>query len=299
MSEHDSSIRRRELLGAVALGLAALPAASAVAAGTAKAPAAGAAKTTAPAAGPAKTAAPAPAKKGSAKPFVLVHGAWHGGWSWTKLRPLLEQAGHPVFTPTLTGLGDRSHLLHKGIDLSTHVTDVIQLLEFEDLHDVILVGHSYAGMVVTGVAAQAAERLDRIVYLDAFVPRTGMASFDNLPPEARQGWTKVAAEKGDGWRLPPLLSAKDMGVTDPKDVAWLEPRLRPMPLAAFEQPLVFDEAKVARLKRNYLRCKGFPGTEPIAAQLTKQGWDVQVLDAGHDVMVAAPAELAKALLSRV
>src|SRR3954453_17747595 len=113
--------------------------------------------------------------------FVLVHGAWHGGWCWQRVTPLLRAAGHEVFTPTLTGMGERSHLIHPLISLSTHIQDITAVLEYEDLHNVILIGHSYAGMVITGVAAIAETRLAHLVYLDAFLPENGMSLIDYAP----------------------------------------------------------------------------------------------------------------------
>ena len=110
--------------------------------------------------------------------FLLVHGAWHGGWCWKKLTPLLQVAGHQVFTPTLTGLGERSHLLSPAVDLTTHIQDITAVLEYEDLQDVVLVGHSYGGMVIAGVAEQAGARLAQLVYLDAFLPEDGKALKD-------------------------------------------------------------------------------------------------------------------------
>src|SRR5215211_1043953 len=118
--------------------------------------------------------------------FVLVAGAWHGGWCWRKVTPLLRAAGHEVFAPTLTGLGERSHLAHPDVGLTTHIQDIVNLLEYEDLNDVVLVGHSYSGMVITGVAEQVPGRLAHLVYLDAFVPENGQALVDLLPPEGRQ-----------------------------------------------------------------------------------------------------------------
>jgi pimeloyl-ACP methyl ester carboxylesterase len=134
--------------------------------------------------GGAEEAAPAAASQGREKPaFVLVHGAWHGGWCWKKVAPLLRAAGHDVFTPTLTGLGERVHLLASEIDLATHVDDVLGVLEYEDLTNVVLVGHSYGGMVISGVAERAGSRLARLVYLDAFLPENGKALRDYAPGE--------------------------------------------------------------------------------------------------------------------
>src|SRR5215218_3749420 len=135
--------------------------------------------------------------------FVIVHGAWSGGHAWRWLRPLLRAAGHQVFTPALTGLGERSHLANAQIDLDTHVLDVVGVLEYEDLLQVVLVGHSYGGMVITGVADRVPERLAQLVYLDAEVPMDGQSEFDLLPPEERAVYEDAARERGDGWRIPP------------------------------------------------------------------------------------------------
>ncbi|XXF77202.1 alpha/beta fold hydrolase [Myxococcaceae bacterium GXIMD 01537] len=266
----DARLSRRELLGgAVALG-AALPAAGA--------------------------GSPAPARR-ARRTFVLVHGSWHGGWCWRKVVPLLREAGHDVFAPTLSGLGDRAHTLTRDVGLSTHIQDVVELLHFDDLRDVILVGHSYAGMVISGVAGQVAERLSRLVYLDAFVPTPGQSGFDNMSPRIRQSWRNRAAKDGEGWWVPPFMDAKALGVTDPADAAWVDQRLRRMPIATFEQPVRFSEEKLAGLARTYLRCAGFGGFGPTAERLRAKGWDVRDLPCGHDAMLAAPVELSQALLA--
>ena len=276
MSERGNGVTRRAVLGAVGLG-AVLPR---VASGAEK---------------PGRRGAQGKVARPDGSPIVLVHGAWHGGWAWRRLAPLLRKAGHPVFSPTLTGVGEREHLLSREVSLTTHVEDVRLLLEFEDLRDVILVGHSYGGAVVTGAAA-VPERIARLVYLDAFVPESGTSVFDNMPPKLIEHWRQAAKERGEGWKVPPMLDARSMGVTVAEEARWLDPRLRPMPLACFEQSLQFDEAKLAKLSREYLRCTGFGGFGPTADRLKRSGWSVRELEAGHDVMVAAPAELARALI---
>ena len=132
--------------------------------------------------------------------FVIVHGAWSGGHAWRWVRPLLRSAGHEVFTPALTGLGERSHLASAQIDLETHVRDVIAVLEYEDLREVVLVGHSYGGMVISGVADRVPERLALLVYLDAEVPMDGQSELDLLPPQERLGMRKQPDPKGRGGR---------------------------------------------------------------------------------------------------
>jgi pimeloyl-ACP methyl ester carboxylesterase len=168
--------------------------------------------------------------------FVLVHGAWHGGWCWKKVTPLLQAAGHELLTPTLTGLGERVHPLGPHVDLSTHVQDIAAVLEYEDLHNVVLVGHSYGGMVIAGAAERARGRLAHLVYLDAFLPEAGKALKDYAPlPPTRE----------DGWRVPPPGPPSASGVTDERDVAWMTPRLGDHPHKTFTQPA---QLSVGRIK---------------------------------------------------
>jgi len=135
--------------------------------------------------------------------FVVAHGAWSAAWAWKKMRPLLRAAGHELWTPTYTGLGERAHLASPAIDLDTHIADVIGVLEMEHLRDVVLIAHSYGGMVATGVADRARERIAQLVYLDAFVPHNGQSLFDLQPAEARARMQELARSDGEGWRLPP------------------------------------------------------------------------------------------------
>lgn len=135
--------------------------------------------------------------------FVIVHGAWSGGHAWRKVRPLLRAAGHEVFTPALTGLGERAHLANPDVDLDTHLGDVVGVLEYEDLHQVVLVGHSYGGVVITGVADRLASRLAELVYLDAEVPEDGQSEYDLLPPDERATYEEMARASEGGWRIPP------------------------------------------------------------------------------------------------
>src|SRR4029453_376763 len=135
--------------------------------------------------------------------FLIAHGAWSGAWAWKKMRPLLQARGHVLHIPTYTGLGERSHLASREIGLQTHIADVMGTLEFEDLRDVGVVGHSYGGMVATGVADRARARLRRLVFLDAFVPRDGQSLLDLLPADVRERMREAARTSGEGWRGPP------------------------------------------------------------------------------------------------
>ena len=171
--------------------------------------------------------------------FVLVHGAWHGGWCWSRLAPLLRAAKHDVYIPTLTGLGERVHLLAPEIDLTTHIDDVLGVLTYEDLGNVVLVGHSYGGMVISGVVDQAGERIAHVVYLDAFLPEDGMSVRDYAPADVLD---EMVTAQGDGWRLPSFMFAADFGVTDPEDAAWVDSLLGDQPYGTFQQPIALTGA---------------------------------------------------------
>jgi len=170
---------------------------------------------------------------------VLVHSAWHGGWCWKKVVPLLRARGCEVHTPTLTGLGERSHLAHSEIGLDDHVLDVVNLIEYENLRRAILVGHSSSGAVVTGVADRVPKRIGRLVYLDAFVPEDGQALIDLIPPERRQGLEQRVLAEGEGWLLPSLTPTPwdefllaAWQITDARDRRWMLRRLAPMPFGS-------------------------------------------------------------------
>lgn len=224
--------------------------------------------------------------------FVLVHGAWHGGWCWKKLVSTLQGNGIRVLAPTLTGLGERVHLLTPEVDLTTHVTDILNLLEYEDLQDIVLVGHSYGGMVISAVIDQAAERIHQAVYLDAFLPENGNAVRDYAPGEVLD---EMVATQGDGWRLPSFMFAADFGVTDPDDIAWVNAKLGDQPYATFTQPIVLSsgESPVARAYILTTQDTFIPHAERAKAL----GFTYRELfSAGHDSMVTQPEELAEMLM---
>lgn len=228
--------------------------------------------------------------------FVLVHGAWHSGWCWKRLTPLLRAAGHEVFTPTLAGLGERAHLLAPSVNLETHVQDVLGVLECEDLGQVWLVGHSYGGMVIAGVADRATRRLAHLVYLDAFVPRDGQSLYDLVPPERRALYDEWARTRGEGFRLPPP-PLEYFGVTEEADLRWAGPRVSPQPLATFTQPARLTGAAAA-VPRTYIACLRHTGPfRPFAQRAQSEpGWRYRELDAVHDIMITAPPDLAALLL---
>ena len=237
--------------------------------------------------------------------FVLIHGAWHGGWCWRFVRPLLDR--HQVFAPSLTGLGERKHLARPDVNLDTHINDVVNLLEMEDLRDVVLVGHSYGGMVVTGAADRAPSRIKRLVYLDAFVPEHG-DSLNGLLPKALApevaaqflgAFRGTALEKNCGLMQP--IPAEAFNVAQ-ANRAWVDRRCRPQALATFESPLLLtgEHAKVPQ--RLYILADGWDPSpfRYFAAQVDgKPGWKLTKLPCGHDVMVDMPQELADELTALV
>jgi pimeloyl-ACP methyl ester carboxylesterase len=220
--------------------------------------------------------------------FLLVHGAWHGGWCWKKLNPLLRAAGHQVFTPTLTGLGDRAHLLSADVNLTTHIKDITAVLEYEDLEQVVLVGHSYAGMVIAAVAEDAGARLAQLVYLDAFLPEDGKAVKDYAP---------LNPTRLDGWRVPVPGAPPRFGVTDNRDVAWMEARLGDHPNQSFTEPARLSRNTNTSLRQSYVQCTKAPFFAEAAERAKRQGFrSRELFAAGHDAMITQPEALAKVLL---
>jgi pimeloyl-ACP methyl ester carboxylesterase len=231
--------------------------------------------------------------------FVIVHGAWSGGHAWRWLRPLLRAVGHEVFTPALTGLGERSHLSSAQVDLDTHIRDVLGVLEFEDLLEVVLVGHSYGGMVITGVADRASERLGQLVYLDAEVPVDGQCEFDLLPPNERVDYQESARTKGQGWRIPPPVPEPLPEDLDAK-LRWAMSRMVPQPINTFTQPLRLANPPGAGVRRTYILCtEGKEGQELpsyVRRARSSPAWRFVELAAGHGAHVTAPQELANLLV---
>lgn len=230
--------------------------------------------------------------------FVLVHGTSCGGWIWQKVTRLLRGNGNEVYAPTLSGLSDRSHLVQCDINLTTHIADVVNLITYEDLSDVILVGNSYAGMVITGVAARAPERLKLLVYLDAYIPEDGQSEADLWPEELRAG-VQADQAKSAGFRQPPSLAL--FGVTDPQVAKWAEARMTPQPLATYTEPVPTGSEASRALPRVFIHCTKNPPTTPpvfapFAAKARAAGWAVCELETGHAAMLTAPREVAELLL---
>jgi pimeloyl-ACP methyl ester carboxylesterase len=223
-----------------------------------------------------------------------VHGAWHGGWCWKKVVPALRSAGHEVYTPTLTGLGERAHLANPAIDLATHVADVVNLLETEELERVVLVGNSYGGMVITGVADRAASRLRRVVYLDAFLPENGKCLLDYLHPDRR-----AIIKQGEIGGFVDPLPLRIFGVTGPKDVAWCARHEMRQSYRTFAQPVHFTGNGGAKLPRTYVYCSRPPtgSFDQFAARLRHDpAWKFYELQTGHYCMITDPKSVIRILL---
>jgi pimeloyl-ACP methyl ester carboxylesterase len=227
--------------------------------------------------------------------FVLVHGAWHGGWCWRRVSDLLEKQGHKVFSPTLTGLGERSHLMRAGINVSTHVTDVVNLIKWERLSNIVLCGHSYGGMVISGIAEQAADKIASIVFLDAFVPDNG-DSMENLTSQAVRDGLKAATDRGD-IGVPPRSAALFM-VND-KDQAWVDAMCVPQPIGTMTEVQKLSGAREKVAKKSYIRAGSYPNPgfdKAMTRVQADKSWRVYSVPCGHDVMVDMPERLTEILL---
>jgi pimeloyl-ACP methyl ester carboxylesterase len=224
--------------------------------------------------------------------YVLVHGAWHGGWCWGRISHALNATGSTVYTPTLTGLSDRAHLASPETDLTTHIADILGVLEMEDLTDVVLVGHSYGGIVVTAVADRAADRIAHLVYLDAIVPRDGQCLYSCVSPQAKAFFEEQA---GDDWRIPvAAASAQFLGLKREEDIRWVLPRLKPHPVRTFWEAVQLNSTS-SPLPRTYINCIGDkPLGQPRSVQAEGIA-DYHELQTGHDAMVIAPQEVVELL----
>jgi len=222
--------------------------------------------------------------------FVLVHGAWHGSWCWKRVRRPLQAQGHGVFTPTLTGVADRSHLMSREVNLETHILDVVNLIRWEELSDVVLCGHSYGGAVVTGAADRVPDRIRSLVYLDAFVPENG----ENVVQHAPFGDNQVL----DGWKVLPI-PAEAFGVNT-ADREWVNRQCTVQSIECWQQPLKLTGGIDRIANITYILAQGWSGgTSPFSGFYEKaksRGWKALAIASGHDVMLDRPEELARALL---
>lgn len=217
--------------------------------------------------------------------FVIVHGAWSGGWDWRTVSDLLTGRGHVVVRPTLTGLGERAHLATRDIGLSTHIMDIVNVLLYENLRGVTLVGHSYGGMVVTGVADRVPERVSHLAYVDAFVPEDGETLMALLPPKAA---ALFDSSTRDGFIVPAWVKP---GSTPPGDV--------PQPAKTFTEPITLRNSQRERIPTSYILTVD-PGAatdafDQFAARAKNKGWKTDRLTADHNAQRSAPQDLCSLL----
>jgi len=234
-------------------------------------------------------------KETDTKTFLLVHGAWHGGWCWRRVADLLTARGHKVFTPTLTGLGERSHLMRPDIGLAIHIADVVNVIKWEGLEDVVLCGHSYGGFVVSGVAEQAEHAIASLVFLDAFIPKDGDRMVDVTAPATRDV-IESAAKKGD-MAVPPRSAA--MFQVNEKDRAWVDAMCTPHPIGTMVDKIALSGARERVPRKAYIRAKSYPnpGFDAAYAKVkADSSWRLYDVPCGHDAMVDMPERLAEILL---
>jgi pimeloyl-ACP methyl ester carboxylesterase len=235
-------------------------------------------------------------------PLVLLHGGRHGGWCWARTAPLLREAGYEVHTPTLTGLGDRAHLLQPDVGLSTHIRDLVALFECEELENAVVVPHSYGGVVASGAMEHIHDRVRRLVFLDAIVPQTGESVFDLIGPELAATIQQTADRDGDGWYIPPS-DAAFYGVTEPDDIAWVNRRTTAQPLKTYTDRVGSTERAWAH-PTTFIECEPSTIRPELLARLLERStrdeqFSYEVIRAPHDMMVTAPQRTARLLLDAI
>lgn len=235
-------------------------------------------------------------RQSQARSFVLVHGAGHGGWVWRRVVDRLTRRGHRVFAPSLTGLGDRSHLLSGTITLDTHIQDIVNLFLWEDIADATLAGHSYGGWVISGAVEQLQERVSGLVYVDAFLPENGQRGLD-LVTEAQRESILGAQSRGDLSRPGPTSTA--LRIQDPADAAWVDAKITQQPIGVSLQPIRLTGARERVRSKLYVRTPLFPSLAfdaALASCQSRRDWNTAVLDGcGHDPMVDQPDMLCELL----
>jgi pimeloyl-ACP methyl ester carboxylesterase len=227
--------------------------------------------------------------------IVLVHGSCHGGWCWDKLIPFLKRHDYEIYAPTLTGLGERSHLLFENIDLSIHIKDIVQVFEYQNLYDVILIGHSYGGMVIGGVAERIPNRIKSMIFLDAYIPQDGKSAFDLVPGLKNIYEQRSLKEKGKEW-LVLSYTPQEFGVIDPDDATWMKKRLCPMPFHTHDEFLTIGNIASIKLPKTYITFTDFGESMFKSIKTEKEVWDYHEFRRGHDAMITVPEELSKLLL---
>ncbi len=234
----------------------------------------------------------------TAPAYVLVHGAFHGGWCWRRVADLLQAAGMRVFTPTMTGLGERAHLLTRQVNLTTFISDVIGVIEAEELDDIVLVGHSFGGAVISGVADRIPSKIRDLVYLDAIVPQNGKSAISQLPPETAALRLRSAEESSGGLSMA-LPTGAIFDLPPGPDRDWVARRITPHPLASYTEPVVLNGPVGNGCALSYIRCTDppYPAVQPSYERIkTDAAWNLLEIATGHDAMVAAPQALTELLL---
>jgi pimeloyl-ACP methyl ester carboxylesterase len=235
--------------------------------------------------------------------FVLVHGAWQGASTWDLVVPRLQTAGHNVFVPVMTGLGEDSHRLSPAVNLDSHIEDVAAILKRESLHGVTLVGHSYGGMVITGVAETESGRLSRLIYVDAFVPDDGESALDLLPETIQKSLREQANGTGEGWRLPASESLLNLWGLEPGPARdYVRARLCDFSLCCFEQKIRLPSNAAAKIRKTFIAAvaQNYPARfvfERFATRASCESWDRYELATGHDCHVEAPGRFVRLLLA--
>ena len=230
--------------------------------------------------------------------FVLVHGAWHGSWCWKRVRRALQEQVHDVFTPTLTGVAERSHLLSRDVNLETHILDVVNLMRWEELSEVVLCGHSYGGCVISGVADWMPDRIHSLVYLDAFVLENGENLAQHIPEIQNRQFVEGVEKVGEGWKVPPIPA--EVFKVNTEDLQWVNRQCTMHPMECFQQRINLGGG-IEKIKNvtfilatKFVDGSPFP---PFYERAKAKGWTTLTISCGHDVMLDRPAELTRVLLN--
>ncbi len=226
--------------------------------------------------------------------FVLVHGAWHGGWGWVRLAERLRRQGHIVFAPTLTGQGERTHHISPRVNATMHIDDIVNLIRYERLRDIVLVGHSYGGNVISGVAEIVPDKIASLVFLDAFIPDDGDAVVDLVQPVVKEAILAAAAR---GESTVPVRDAAAFNVNE-KDRAWVDSLAGPQPIGTLTEKIKLTGARDRVAKKTYIRASAYPNVafEAAHARAKVEGWRTYEVPCGHDVMIDEPERLAEILV---
>lgn len=239
--------------------------------------------------------------------FILIHGSWHNGSVWHRVENELKQSGFSAIAPTLLGFETIENPATKDVGLNKHIEQIIDLINTDNLNDVVLVGHSYSGLVISGVAEKVPERIAKLIYLDAFIPENGQSLFDIIGAESEQHYRGIAIDnkgkgKADGvqdaWLLP-SGTPQDYGVTDPQDVEWLKERMVYTPILTFEEAVSINNPKSQDIPRIFIRCTEFPYLEPFEKKAKNLGWKTYEVHTGHDAMLTKPSEITYILIEVV